>query len=251
MLLRSVIEHVKTQNWTAVVLDFLIVVVGVFIGIQVANWNAQLNDRQRAASYVQRLTHEMEINRQTLIGRKASYISQIDNGLYAMDTTAQAVDEESAWKLIRSFFQASRAFTIAMQRGTYDEIISSGDLALIWNQELVNALSDFYTFSGFSTISVMPPYRENVRRLIPSRLQRYLQNECYQITLPDNHHLVDCPPPEGFDYLVDLANQLQANEMLKQDLNYMLSYAGVSADIANNRKNRAEAVLALLAKKSP
>lgn len=39
MLLRRVIEHVKAQNWTAVALDFVIVVVGVFISIQVANWN--------------------------------------------------------------------------------------------------------------------------------------------------------------------------------------------------------------------
>ena len=39
MLLRRIIEHVKAQNWFAVGIDFVIVVVGVFIGIQVANWN--------------------------------------------------------------------------------------------------------------------------------------------------------------------------------------------------------------------
>lgn len=39
MLPRRVIEHVKNQNWTAVALDFVIVVAGVFIGIQVSNWN--------------------------------------------------------------------------------------------------------------------------------------------------------------------------------------------------------------------
>ena len=41
MILRRVMEHVKHQNWTAVALDFVIVVVGVFIGIQVSNWNAE------------------------------------------------------------------------------------------------------------------------------------------------------------------------------------------------------------------
>ena len=45
MLLRRMIEHVKAQNWTAVALDFVIVVMGVFIGIQVANWNAARADR--------------------------------------------------------------------------------------------------------------------------------------------------------------------------------------------------------------
>lgn len=33
MILRRLTKHVKDQNWFAVALDFLIVVVGVFIGI--------------------------------------------------------------------------------------------------------------------------------------------------------------------------------------------------------------------------
>lgn len=39
MLLRRISSHVNEQNWFAVGIDFVIVVVGVFIGIQVSNWN--------------------------------------------------------------------------------------------------------------------------------------------------------------------------------------------------------------------
>ena len=39
MLLRRITEHVKDQNWFVVGLDFIIVVVGVFFGIQIGNWN--------------------------------------------------------------------------------------------------------------------------------------------------------------------------------------------------------------------
>ena len=39
MLLRRTIEHVKAQNWFAVGLDFVIVVFGVFVGLQVQDWN--------------------------------------------------------------------------------------------------------------------------------------------------------------------------------------------------------------------
>lgn len=46
MILRRVTEHVKAQNWFAVGIDPFIVVVGVFIGIQVANWNDARRDRQ-------------------------------------------------------------------------------------------------------------------------------------------------------------------------------------------------------------
>jgi hypothetical protein len=38
VILRRVIEHVRTRDWTAVALDFVIVVVGVFVRLQVNNW---------------------------------------------------------------------------------------------------------------------------------------------------------------------------------------------------------------------
>ena len=45
MLLRRITQHVNEQNWFAVWLDFVIVVVGVFIGIQVSNWNDEQGRR--------------------------------------------------------------------------------------------------------------------------------------------------------------------------------------------------------------
>ncbi len=55
MILRRVIDHLKTQNWTAVALDFVIVVMGVFMGIQVSNWNAARTDRQDEDVFLRRL----------------------------------------------------------------------------------------------------------------------------------------------------------------------------------------------------
>ena len=47
MILRRVIHHAKKQEWTAIAIDLVIVVVGVFIGIQVSNWNADRADNIR------------------------------------------------------------------------------------------------------------------------------------------------------------------------------------------------------------
>ena len=62
MLLRRIAEHVKAQNWTAVVLDFVIVVVGVFIGIQVANWNDAQSSRQDYKAALERYAAEIDAN---------------------------------------------------------------------------------------------------------------------------------------------------------------------------------------------
>jgi hypothetical protein len=55
MILRRITEHVKTQNWFAVWLDLVIVVVGVFIGIQVANWNSATQARSKELVILEQL----------------------------------------------------------------------------------------------------------------------------------------------------------------------------------------------------
>jgi len=41
MILRSLTKHVKEQNWFAVLVDFLIVVVGILMAFQITNWSEQ------------------------------------------------------------------------------------------------------------------------------------------------------------------------------------------------------------------
>lgn len=60
MLLRSITKHVQNQNWFAVFIDFIIVVVGVFIGIQVANWNDGLKAKQAERTYIERMHEDIE-----------------------------------------------------------------------------------------------------------------------------------------------------------------------------------------------
>ena len=62
MLLRRITKHVKDQNWFAVGIDFAIVVIGVFIGIQVANWNDARNAEAGLITSLQRLDKEVSQN---------------------------------------------------------------------------------------------------------------------------------------------------------------------------------------------
>ncbi|MEZ5921715.1 MAG: hypothetical protein R3C60_10240 [Parvularculaceae bacterium] len=66
MILRRVIEHVKAQHWTAVFLDFVIVVMGVFMGIQLGNWNERQADAREYAEALERVRSEIDANLKTL-----------------------------------------------------------------------------------------------------------------------------------------------------------------------------------------
>ena len=59
MLLRRVIKHVRNQEWTAIGIDFLIVVVGVFVGLQVSNWSAARDTDRQSAVFTERLTADL------------------------------------------------------------------------------------------------------------------------------------------------------------------------------------------------
>jgi hypothetical protein len=58
MLLRRVTQHIRTQNWFAVLVDFVIVVVGVFVGLQVQDWNDARKERVEEQALLNRLYTE-------------------------------------------------------------------------------------------------------------------------------------------------------------------------------------------------
>ena len=55
MLLRRFLTHFRAQDWLAIVLDFVIVVVGIFVGLQVDSWNQERKERTREQASLQQL----------------------------------------------------------------------------------------------------------------------------------------------------------------------------------------------------
>jgi hypothetical protein len=76
-IVRRVIAHVKTQNWFAAGIDFLIVVLGVFIGIQVSNWNeARVEERRR-----EQIAEALVTSLRDSIAVQTRFISEVERGL--------------------------------------------------------------------------------------------------------------------------------------------------------------------------
>ncbi|MEZ5918197.1 MAG: hypothetical protein R3C40_11655 [Parvularculaceae bacterium] len=75
MILRRIAEHVKAQNWTAVA-RFVIVVAGVFIGIQVSNWNDALAESARERQALAAILDDLRADRQML--KNAMEMAQVN-----------------------------------------------------------------------------------------------------------------------------------------------------------------------------
>jgi hypothetical protein len=60
VILRRLVDNLKQHHWTGVFVELVIVVLGVFIGLQVNNWNEARHDRLREHEYLQRIYADMQ-----------------------------------------------------------------------------------------------------------------------------------------------------------------------------------------------
>ncbi len=140
MILRRITEHVKAQNWFAVGLDFLIVVVGVFVGLQVSNWNEARNAAVAEAQLIVRLAEELEVLEVELAQDSERYASAVlgtRTVLTALRAGAAPADDE---EFRRSLWRANNYPEIPSLSATYSELLASGGLARISNRDLRAAL---------------------------------------------------------------------------------------------------------------
>ena len=66
MLLRRISKHVTDQNWFAVFIDFIIVVIGILIAFQITEWNESQADRAKEAAFHERLAKDVDRTREQL-----------------------------------------------------------------------------------------------------------------------------------------------------------------------------------------
>lgn len=137
MRLRRVIEHLRTQNWTAVALDLLITVVGVFIGIQVSNWNGERQDRQRSREVLVQLQQEFKGFDRAATSLADFYESSLNNHMVLLASLrAGRVRPEDRVKVRDAVALGLLYGDPPPPSGTYRDLLSSGKLGLVSDKDL-------------------------------------------------------------------------------------------------------------------
>ena len=240
MLLRRVIEHVKAQNWTAVALDFVIVVVGVFIGIQVANWNAARAERKLGADYTVRLIADLEND---LAGARTqtSYYDDVTKSIETADRLLASPNPDPQ-ALVIAAYRASEFSNNPPNRATWDQIVSSGDLGLLPEAAINGGLSDYYRFQDSNDDMTArlqdTPYRRAVRSLIPLDVQIAMRKGCSDV-LDDKQVIIgfvkDCKLDIDQTTINETAQALMASAGIRKWLRYQ--YSMIASVQVNNSGN--------------
>jgi len=144
MLIRRIIAHFRKQEWTAIGIDFVIVVIGVFVGIQVANWNEARLEAQREVTYLVALQGDFRAVITELEHDIARYDDIANSMTFLLEQSRMAEPDASLDAL-----NEAAGLLIAMEgttivSATYSNLTGSGDLAIIRSQELKNSMSSFF-----------------------------------------------------------------------------------------------------------
>jgi hypothetical protein len=241
MLLRRLAENLKQQNWTAIAIEFVLLILGVFLGIQVANWNAQRVDEVRAQAYLARIKDNLNTDLKAIQRRDVFWRQVIGYADQAIrySETGELVDG-SAWKTVLAFYQASQVWPWATNDTTYQELSNGGELGLIKDGNLRAALTQYY-FEGAGSdldyiLSSQPEYRKIVRGLTPVVVSKQVWAKCWKLPNAYEQFLLDCESPMSeAEAQAVLANYLKDPKLLTE-LRFWNSNQGVAMKLIANNK---------------
>ncbi len=228
MFFRKISKHLKGQDWAAIGIDFVIVVVGVYLGIQVDNWDEARSDRERARVYAERMQSDLETDIARAGMRKAFMGDVFDYGTVAL-AWAEA-DERSAggWPVLLAFFQASQVSPFRQVNATFEEMRSAGELSLIADPDLRGELAEYYLVGTGSQsdyiLRLIPEYRKTIRSMIPSTVTTYIWDACHREFDLDDQELLDCAaPPIGDEEIETILEEIVANPDVVPQLRFWMS----------------------------
>ena len=140
MLLRRYMENISSQNWTAVFLDFVIVVFGLFIGLQVDAWNEQRKDAAREADYLEQLHVDFSKNIDELNWLLEWHDELASELMYAIgqlkDNDPIEDEDRVKWAVLRMYQIPPQTLNMA----SYEAMVAAGDFSIIRDRDLRSLL---------------------------------------------------------------------------------------------------------------
>ena len=226
MILRRLTENLKQQHWTAIAIELVILVLGVFIGMQVSNWNQTLAEKRLGRAYTARLTADLEHDLLTRSALVKYYVAVLKSVETTNDLLADPASDPKS--LVINAYRATEYNYRAQSRATWDEIVSSGDTGLLPCGVAVSAAEYFGYDSANNVRDILShsAYRYRVRTLMPLGLQKALRAGCSDVR-DENQNITgfkaDCSLAMDPGVILATAQALRTDPVVRESLRYQYS----------------------------
>ena len=179
MILRRLSQSLREQNWTAIWIEFVLLVAGVFLGIQVSNWNAAREDALLGQDYVRRLRLDLNSDLGAMQAQTA-YYTEVLNAIKQTDTLLQTPDADPKALVINAYRSTEIIYQAPIQ-ASWQQIVSSGHLGLLPKGAVEDRLAGYYSFNNGEDIYKIlnaSIYRRVVRDIVPIEIQEAMRAGC-------------------------------------------------------------------------
>lgn len=231
MILRRLSDAIHKQNWFTVAVEFVIVVVGIFVGLQIDAWNNVRNDRALEQEYLLRLADDTKWNidnfleLEIIFDAKASFITAL------RDSPASLIAASDAEAFISNLDYSTWFALPAVRTATFSELESSGRISLIQDVSLRGELSIFFANYALMQGILDEPigeYRRLVHSSIPGDISYKWQLEREMTDL---------------DAVLEALEELQSDPVFPRAANAEIAYAGAMNFWLRHHREIAEDIL--------
>ena len=175
MILRRIGAAIRSRDWTAVAIEFAIVVLGIFVALQAENWNQERRDRQLEQVYISRLIDETRVNLALLNELHQILDDKIDFILALPDISLGDAFRRNPQDFMSRLDYSTYLALPGLRSETYQELESSGRLSLLRDTELrsaiANNLNDYESARPFF-LDPIGDYRRILAATLPGRFFR-------------------------------------------------------------------------------
>ena len=246
MILKRLRTEAARQNWFGVTVDFLILVLGVFLGIQVNNWNQARLDRSEGAEYRDRLISDLDSNQRDLAFRihyDGQVLAHARSAMSALDGPA----DRNPGEFIIHAYEASNHIPQPLREFTYNEAVAAGKAERLGDPMLRDRIANYYV--GLTTMQRLfdytPPYRDLIRSALPFAAQAQVMKDCPEVLKSDEFGNVtprlsdDCKSTMDVRSAAQVASEVRNIPNLRWALNRVI--ADLDQKIWNARELSSEA----------
>ncbi len=167
-----------------------IVVFGVFIGLQVSNWNENLVQKEETKVLIKRLFEDLGKEHE-VITIELDYYADVKKyaikALQGFNNEALVKDEQFVddEQFVIAAYQASQTSGAWSYRSAYTELIRTGNINLIENESLKNLILGYYSDDlKEQNLLLTDTYVEYIRGVMPYEIQDRIRNECGDTVIP-------------------------------------------------------------------
>jgi len=196
MIVRRLADSIRRQDWGTVTLEVVIVVLGVFIGIQVSNWNDARAGEAREALLLTELRAEALSNAASSrsVGEGLTVGAEAARRILVRHDTRAFACAPDCWSLLVDLMHASQWQQIYQRWTTYEELRRAG---LPSDRRIIGAVEAYQLASHRVTqaLDARPDYRTLVRRRIPIAMQDIYWGQCFVEDGSFEIYVDPCPTP--------------------------------------------------------